>query len=308
MMKLPRLTIAALCVAFAVACGSNNTKTDGGSGGGTGTGGGTSGTGGGTTGMGGGTSGTGGGTTGMGGGTSGTGGGTSGTGGGMSGTGGGDGLITGCNVGAQDCPADAGICLISHQGNMATGTACYPGCDLVNSNCPMNQKCGYMIGAVSVRTCITAGTKTLGQSCGPMTDDCAAGLACVGGSCLKFCYSSQDCGTGSGCTAPVAPPGTSETPLTCAVSCNPLLQNCANATDACLPISQTDTLCTPAGTKNDGEACDPSMADCKKGSLCVGPQGQATCAKICNTDGGMPSCPGMSQCNGLGGIDFGACG
>ncbi len=297
MTNLPRLTIAALCVAFfAVACGSNNSKTDGG-------------TGGGTTGTGGGTAGTGGGTSGTGGGTSGTGGGTSGTGGGMSGTGGGTGMITGCNVAAQDCPVDAGICLISREGQMATGTACYPGCNLVNNDCPANQKCGYTgTGSVTVRTCIPAGTKTVGQACGPMSDDCGVGLVCVGGTCLKFCYSSQDCPMGSGCTGPVAPPGTAETPITCALTCNPLLQNCMTSTDACLPISQTDTICVPAGTKNDGEMCNPSMAECKKGSLCIGPQGQATCAKICNTDGGMPSCPSMTQCNGLVGVDLGACG
>ncbi len=109
-------------LALPVACGSSNvTKKDGGAGGGTATGGGTSGTGGGTSATGGGSTATGGGTSGTGGGSSATGGGISGTGGGSSATGGGDtgtgggssgtgGGISGTGGGSTDLCFDQTMC------------------------------------------------------------------------------------------------------------------------------------------------------------------------------------------------------
>ncbi len=273
-----------------------------------GTGGGT-GTGGGSTGMGGGVVTGGGGGVGGGGGP-GTGGGVATGGGGGISSGGGSGggaLVTGCDIAAQDCAN--GICLITRSGQMATGTACYPGCDLVNPSCPSGQKCGYAVtSGVASRMCIPAGSKFEGQACGPSFDDCASGLACIGGICERYCYSSADCTSGTGCTAPVAPPGTEETPITCQEQCDVLQQNCPTPTDACLPLSSTDSLCTPPGNAPDGAACNPAQPSCQKGSLCVGSTGNATCERMCNSLGGSPSCA-TGTCQPLSGLTgIGVCG
>ncbi|MFZ5438679.1 MAG: hypothetical protein ACOZQL_01660 [Myxococcota bacterium] len=287
-------------------------EATGGTGGGnaTGGGGGTTGGGGGSaTGGGGGsvTGGGGGNATGGGGGTTGGGGGTTGGGGGT--TGGGGGSSTPCNVMAQNCPSGQSCLYTDNMGN----AACFPGaCDIVSQNCTTaTDKCSYMgfqDGGVG-RACAPAGAKTEGQPCGPQTDDCAKGLACVGGVCAKFCYTSANC-TGQGqCIGLVQIGGSREVPATCVTlaACDPFLQNCPSG-QGCY-LTQTGPACVTEGSVAIGGNCQ--SANCVKGSVCLGGTSGPTCHGFCNRDGGMPACA-TGQCGGViapdgGVLPWGAC-
>ncbi len=253
----------------------------------------------------------------MGGGTGGgsTGGGT-GTGGGSTGggAGGGGGLVTGCNIGAQNCqPGES--CMLT---NTMGATACFPGvCDVVTQNCPTaSDKCSYagLADGGTGRACAPAGNIAEGQACGTGADLCAKGLVCINGSCSKYCYQMSNCtaATNGQCVGVVQIGGTAELPTTCIniASCDPLLQNCPMTTQAC-SLTQSGAGCIPAGNVAIGADC--RMGNCVKGAACIGNQTAANCRAFCNLDGGMPSCgTGTGGCGGVANgsgvpFPFGAC-
>ncbi|MDP3157356.1 MAG: hypothetical protein Q8N23_32080 [Archangium sp.] len=231
---------------------------------------------------------------GIGGGTT-TGGGTA-TGGG---TGGGGGLVTGCNIGSQNCqPGES--CMLT---NTMGATACFPGtCDVVTQNCPTaSDKCSYaaLPDGGTGRVCAPAGNIGEGGACGAGADLCAKGLVCINGTCSKYCYQTSNCtaATNGQCVGVVQIGGTAELPTTCIniASCDPLLQNCPMAAEAC-SLTQSGPGCIPAGNVAIGADC--RMGNCVKGAACLGTQAAASCRPFCNLDGGMPTCA-SGACGGL---------
>jgi len=77
-------------------------------------------------------------------------------------------------------------------------------------------------------------------------------------------------------------------------SCNPLTQDCPNATDGCFPKSQTEWACFHSMGKAAGEACTYAN-DCIEGFACPGGAG-STCMQICDPAGGAPTCTAPKTC------------
>jgi hypothetical protein len=190
--------------------------------------------------------------------------------------------------------------------------ACFAGCDVVAQNCGAGNKCtfGRIADGGVGRGCGTAGAVGEGQTCGAaQMDDCAAGLTCLQGTpskCRKFCYRDSDCGAGK-CALVGAFPGSPEYVSFCVGGCDPLTPTCATG-EGCYP-TQGGSVCSTAGAVATGGTCSATAGNCVPGDLCVlGAAGatSGTCKKICNTDGGMPSC-GTAACQALAGANFGAC-
>ena len=251
-----------------------------------------------TTGGGSGTTGGGDGTTGGGSGT--TGGGTGTTGGGTGTTGGGTGT-TACNVASQTCTGAGEQCMPTTAD--LNGICVSAACNTRTQDCPNNQAC--VIGPTSsdistlTRQCVPAGTKLRGEACNEQMVECAKGLQCFQGQCQKFCNQDTDCDTGGSCAFFVGYQNAPFGSFVCfhAMACDPLAQNCAAQTDACL-LLPSGPGCAPFGTTALGQPCT-SANQCVKGAQCLQDQtGMGSCRSFCNLDAGMPSCA-SGTCNPL---------
>ncbi|MGA9524558.1 MAG: hypothetical protein WBV82_24085 [Myxococcaceae bacterium] len=211
-----------------------------------------------------------------------------------------DGGLTSCTLGTP-CPAGQS-CLLVEDENQNLDPFCVPGaCDLVAQDCPVGQACTYadVMGTTQrQRACSAPGTAQEGEAC--ETTGCVAGLVCVGGpgqtQCLRFCSTNADCGMGMECFQAVEFSGTSERPLVCTETpptCDPLLQDCPSATDACY-LTQTGAACTPAGSIAVGQPC--TTGPCVKGATCLGlGDGGSECAVLCGYPNTLPTCT-TGQC------------
>ncbi len=240
--------------------------TTGGTGGVGGTGGDTGGTGGST----GGTGGTGGSTGGMGGstgGAGGTGGSTGGTGGstggagGTGGTGGSTGGAGGGTGGGSSCNAP-GTCTLYPQSGCGSGQGCY-----VVEASTGETDCAYTAGVGQAHQC-------------EYLNDCAAGLACIGGACKPYCVTANDCSTyGAECFQVVYDPGNgsvADVPCmkVCSDQCDPANPgavcggnlNCDITSDQ--GVSPGFSLCYDSGSTNTG-ACSSASPECAPGYVCL---------------------------------------
>src|SRR4029079_9024349 len=76
------------------------------------------------------------------------------------------------------------------------------------SGCDPGYKCTLYLGAAAMHACeLTRGSVTAGGACRNVggIDDCAGGLICNGGVCLKLCESGAGCGAGGACQQTFAP-------------------------------------------------------------------------------------------------------
>lgn len=211
-----------------------------------------------------------------------------------------------CSVTMQSCPNGLS-CLYK---DVALAAACFAGaCDVVQQNCAAGQKCTYVVAAdrSRARACVPAGALTEGASCDSTQDACDRGLICVQGQCVRYCYSTSQCGQGSVCARVLAQNGTPEFAVTCRAipQCDPLAQNCMSG-KACYP-SSTGSFCLSPGSLPEGQSCSTSTANCQAGFSCSlpSPGAQGSCAKICNLDGGVPSCA-SGHCTPQG-VGYGVC-
>jgi hypothetical protein len=230
-----------------------------------------------------------------------------------------------CSLQAQDCPAGEACTLVDPGDGGRTAAACRAGaCDVVAQGCGEAKECRFVAGADgrAARTCTDAqGEAAEGQPCVTAdggVDTCATGLVCVRGegngptegSCRKYCHRNEDCGADFRCISSVQPAqATDERPRICerVVSCDPLTQNCAGATQACYLV-ETSPLCRTAGQVALGQAC-AFADDCVKGATCVraADGGTFACRQLCNpADGGTPACPN-SACDLVIGTTAGVC-
>jgi hypothetical protein len=239
--------------------GGDTGGTGGSTGGAGGTGGNTGGTGGSTGGTGGSTGGTGG-STGGAGGTGGSTGGAGGTGGSTGGAGG-TGGVGGGTGGGSSCNAP-GTCTL------------YP-----QSGCGPNQGCYVVTPSTGETGCAYTAGVGLAHQC-EYLEDCAAGLACVGGACKPYCRAANDCSTyGAECFQVVYDSGNGtivDVPCmkVCSDQCDP-----ANPSSVCASGLNCDitsdqgvkpgfSLCYDSGSTNTG-SCSSASPACAPGYACL---------------------------------------
>jgi hypothetical protein len=192
-------------------------------------------------------------------------------------------------------PCATGSCTETVLVDGGIGKRCVAGaCDVVLQDCDAGLECAYEDGG---RTCVPAGSLPEGASCAEQVSGCQRGLTCTfasadGGSvCSRFCRLDSDCTSPQTCYTTVVLPNTTELPLVCAdppMTCDLLMQNCADSSQACYPTSTTPA-CYPAGTSAVGASCTFSN-DCVKGSACVGNLGARSCRSFCAYPTGIPEC------------------
>ncbi len=229
-----------------------------------------------------------------------------------------------CDVELQNCPADAGSCILySLDGGLGEETACFGGeCDLVRQDCDAGFKCTYVgTDAGFVRGCAPEGAVDEGQPCLPTasSNNCKRGLVCStrptqdGGSestCTRFCNRSSECTNGQLCYVLLAFAGSTERPLTCGEpprACDLLAQDCPRPQDGCYPGEGGIARCYPAGPGLTGQGCSYSN-DCVKRSLCLDfPTTGKECRELCSYPTGAATCT-TGACKALGIPDAGYCG
>ncbi len=218
-----------------------------------------------------------------------------------------------CDVGetASNCPADCGTCgngTCDTNENSSNCPADCTGCQ--DTVCDLYPQCGCSTGTKcsldtnNARTCVSAGTGSVGTHCTADTD-CVAGSICLGrsdteGQCLSWCGSSSDCsGAGGYCSDLV---DANSNPITgaavCTITCSP-----ANPSAACgagfgceiYQDSNTLELFTDChgmvGTATEGGACDDSTETyCAAGLFC----NSNTCYRWCAS---TSDCVGGGSCD-----------
>jgi hypothetical protein len=166
-------------------------------------------------------------------------------------------------------------------------------------------------GGSVVSSCAAAGTAADSAYC-TSDDDCRPGLACVGdpGRCLPYCCGAtagaDPCGKARYCaTLAVAARPDDRVPVCAPLDNCPLLQDqdhCPTGSSCTVVRNDGATTCVPIGTGRDLQACP-----CDRGYVCLGPEGNRLCRKLCNL-GDQTAC-GAGTCEALSTIPttFGIC-
>ena len=218
-------------------------------------------------------------------------------------------------------PIDAAI-----DGN---GCATQP-CDIATQcGCATSQACdidSMTLMGTACRAVTTPGVVT--NTCASATD-CAAGYVCVGDgtndACEKYCQSNTDCTAPRGqCVIQLTDQNSN--PITgavvCSSNCNPAAvtnaTTCPSGWSCDLFTATfngaTDDIvdCRKAGTAGQNAACSATVA-CAAGYSCVNNGSSNVCARICQPNGGGPTCPGVTTCLSfqtafvVGGTEYGVC-
>lgn len=148
---------------------------------------------------------------------------------------------------------------------------------VAQTGCDAGLKCAQVEVAVDlyVTGCVTDGTRRLGEVCvqgepGEDTgfDDCAAGFHCLAGTCREICSSSPNSCVAFACSSYTDVfkdrPGTG----VCAPYCDPVVQDCASATDGCyLNYVTGESICLVPGPTEELHQDDP----------CLTPEGESGC-------------------------------
>lgn len=215
-------------------------------------------------------------------------------------------------------------------GDGGAAVACDP---LATSSCARGQGCYFDVAGTGF-ACAKEGSTAVGGTCTQDTD-CAPKLGCqfnglfIGGTCKPFCPVK----TGSGCTSPdvcfdtgdgtvglcqpcpeelkcgsvccqggnVCNAGVCSPPVTC----DPLVQNCTAAGQACyVDLSGSQFICaTPTGTIADGQPCDLDT-DCLKSSGCYYATETAekgVCTHYCKPGASTTTCKTGQTCDDFNG-------
>ncbi|MBI3182257.1 MAG: hypothetical protein HYZ28_08955 [Myxococcales bacterium] len=177
-------------------------------------------------------------------------------------------------------------------GGVDAGAACnatnQTGCSGATSKCGL---VGNNFG------CQAPGTAAEGAACtaDASGDSCQAGLFCMNAKCHRFCDPSKGtaaCPSGSACSLQITwngGPPAGEIFNACVLvgnECDPLRQDCANASMGCF-VTNSGNKCLTPGNVADGAACSAAN-DCKKGSTCFDVGTGFKCYQMCtpNVDGG----------------------
>jgi hypothetical protein len=178
------------------------------------------------------------------------------------------------------------------------------------------------------RGCDAIGAADEGDECGAAgTDDCEAGLVCLGGSegdnlCKRYCDADRDCtgGDGSICVGQITVGGdVVADAMTCSISCNPTSAtgcragtNCGIFLDGAVSFTDCYEEEDPAGTQ--GALCADGGPYCARGYACVTLDGVSYfCGRYCDDPGGIGACAGADACTPfdpaatIGGTEYGVC-
>ncbi len=166
-------------------------------------------------------------------------------------------------------------------------------------------------GGSVIASCAPAGTAADSAYC-TSDDDCEPGLACVGdpGRCLPYCCGAtagaDPCGKARYCAAlAVAARPNDRVPVCAPLDNCPLLQDqdhCPTGSSCTVVRNDGATTCVPIGSGQDFQACP-----CDRGYVCLGPDGNRLCRKLCKV-GDHTAC-GAGTCEALSTIPsgFGIC-
>lgn len=231
--------------------------------------------------------------------------------------------MLGCNGG--DPPAgDAGLDADVMPPDARPDGSVVPGtCDPVAQDCPAGYKCSLVPAASpgdpSEPGCVEdTGNRGAMEACTPATptlpDDCDRGLVCRGDDphCLEFCASdpTDTCGPGTICAFDVDLDADLFVDVQfCGLLCDPLAQNCPDASTACYP-SRRGTVCASEGASNppvgEGGYC-PYANSCAEGLGCFGSGSDWYCYRLCDPYDGVPGCSVGQSCVRVENEDWGIC-
>jgi hypothetical protein len=204
-------------------------------------------------------------------------------------------------TGADASTAGADASMASADGSTAASDGGATGaCDPVkNTGCKAGEKCTF-VDPSGTMGCGPAGAKGDYETCAG-DGECKGGFFCtsVDGAtfqCQAFCAASADCPqtpTKQLCNLSFKQ---GASPVLCSriVTCDPVKQDCAKATDACYVTIQ-GPLCAGAGTTNTGDACAFANS-CKKGDSCV----SGKCQTVCDAAANPTTCPSGKKCTAAG--------
>lgn len=184
--------------------------------------------------------------------------------------------------GTCSCPdggvrSDAGACVSRCTSEVPNAT-----CDLVTQcGCPTGQACviSDINNGVAKLACVAKGTTLLPNQACDQTSQCPAGHHCLAGFCRAYCDPAVGCGTNvsAECLGITSGGVSVEGVNTCAPTCT---------SDAQCPgqYCRSDKVCTldPIGSSCTGASQCLGAAAGK--TLCVGPEGSATCTPVCKTN------------------------
>ncbi|MBK06692.1 MAG: hypothetical protein CL920_00935 [Deltaproteobacteria bacterium] len=197
------------------------------------------------------------------------------------------------------------FCGISPKG----GLACQQGCD-PRKGFVSNPDCGgascNIYRSPFDGICSPIGTKKAGETCDLGANACEKGLSCLYGVCSKSCHPEK---TASGCSSDEICQIT-ESATGCSKKCDPKQGLYPNTTcgagSFCNLVwdNLTSSTCqplptAPSGTKQEGDACNPStdLCDGSKGLVCSSLD--SVCVKACDPQkGSLPNvdCPTDHTC------------
>jgi hypothetical protein len=210
-----------------------------------------------------------------------------------------------------DAPPDTGTCQTVPPNNLC-GVS--PQC-----GCGANMTCDVTNNQTGATSCITAGSKPMGQPCAS-TGECALGLTCTFDVCRQYCSTPNANCTGSGvglCFSPEYETGkTTPNRNVCSVTCDLRTPSTACGAANCMWFGGSSlTDCRAAGTRVQDDPCSGTY-QCAAGHHCVsyGVCG-AFCERWCRI-GQAGDCPSGYGCsNSLGanqpiinGVAYGTCG
>lgn len=219
-------------------------------------------------------------------------------------------------------PGEAGSC--AGEGEVCTSLTlehlgiCTQSCEPFSSGqCPETEGCWP--SSQSEWVCVEVGTLQEGATCGDGHGSCAEGMLCLletetAGSCQRICDPQGAAGQTGSCA------GDNETCMqlsteylgVCEDSCQPYTSGtCPDPKEGCFPISDTEGVCTTAGTLQEGDTCGDAHGSCAEGMVCLlGTDTTGSCTRFCNPNAqaGQPgSCTGDKACMELSVDYLGAC-
>jgi len=132
-----------------------------------------------------------------------------------------------------------------------------------NCGCADNETCELQ-DVSGNGACKPAGSVARGGVC-TAPSECGKGMLCIDSRCEPYCSTSADCDTKQ-CSG-ITLGGTAVKDVGyCSTPCDPSVPTCSDG-GACKFATKTQTLCVPAGSKGDNEACT-NDGECGAGLVC----------------------------------------
>ena len=152
-----------------------------------------------------------------------------------------------------------------------------------NATCEVDQQA--LDGSAS---CVSAGSKGIGQACTQTAGECAQGLTCIWDVCRPYCGTEGTNCTDPGTNACVNLTDNNSNPipnlLVCRLDCQ--LQDpssCGGGNEGCIYVATDQTDCYPVGTTTTN--CNATTSFCPAGQVCLTDQTNYFCLPWCRVGG-----------------------